>query len=64
MGYTLRSRHNGDLWLNLPDDSDGKLRSVRVPPKGIVTLTEDEYKHKDVQAAIRSGVLVLLKASE
>jgi hypothetical protein len=61
--YTLRSRHSGDLWLNLPDGPDGKPRSVRVPPKGVLTLNDAEYKHKDVQAAMRTGVLVLIPTS-
>lgn len=60
MTYTLRSRHTGDLWLNLPEE-EGKPRSVRVPPRGVVTLTAEEFNQPDVQAAIRSGVLVVIE---
>jgi|YelNatPaOPRAMG01_1025707.scaffolds.fasta_scaffold12148_11 hypothetical protein len=63
MTYVIKNRQPFDVWVNLPNPEDGgKLtRGVRVPPRGIIQLTDEEYESKDVQAKIREDVLVLLK---
>lgn len=61
MTYTLRSKLAGDFWLNLPDGPDGKKRAVRIPPRGMILLNEEEYRHVDVQAALRAEALTVIR---
>lgn len=65
MTYTVKNRMPFDVWLNLPDPQNGGrlLRALRLPPRGVAQLTEEEYNSLDVQAKLREEVLVLLKTS-
>ena len=63
MMYVLKNRMPFDVWVNLPNPEDGgKLtRGLRIAPRGVVQLTEEEYQSTDVQAKIREDVLFLVK---
>lgn len=63
MAYLVKNRMQYDVWVNLPDpEKEGRLlRAVRIPPRGTVELSPEEYESADVKAKIREGILAVLK---